>query len=134
MLIWGKWQIYGGNIYRKCDIQETGNLYPGAQVEKIGRTTGARRGTVGQVLLQHWDSSLNNITYEIAITSRTRGEDFARRGDSGGCVFVHENGIYKAGGILIGKYILRDIVLATPLNIILGCTPNHQWASVEVLP
>jgi len=75
-------------------------------------------------MLQRWDRS--GITYEIAIIG-TEGP-FALKGDSGGCVFVKENGINKAAGILIGKSCQDSFALATPLNIILEYEPDYQWA------
>jgi len=77
-------------------------------------------------LVQHWDDG--HIIHDIAIIGI--GGPFAVRGDSGGCVFVEENGIYYAAGILMAATRLGVIALASPLDIILDCAQSYEWASV----
>ena len=116
---------HGGNVYQGDVVSEIGDLYPGAEVEKVGRTTGATSGTVSGAMLQYWDNGAP--TYEIAIIVP---EDvvFADTGDSGACVVVQENGIYKAAGLLIGKTRQQGITLATPLRLILQTAEDYEWA------
>jgi len=62
-------------------------------------------------------------THEIAITGITaEGRSFAKRGDSGGCVFVRnkEGTEYQAAGMLIGKSLSNEFVLVTPFDMILA--------------
>lgn len=116
---------YGGNVYEGDVIEQTAELYPGAIVKKIGRTTGTRKGCVNGYLLQEWSGS--ESTYEVAII----GDDtaFADVGDSGGCVFVVDSGgMCKAAGMLIGKNRVNDIALATPLSMILDSAGEYEWA------
>ncbi|RPA94864.1 hypothetical protein L873DRAFT_1934942 [Choiromyces venosus 120613-1] len=115
----------GGNIYQGDRISEIGDLYPGAKVEKIGRSTGRTRGEVNRTMLQHWDNGA--ATYEIAIIGPA-GETFADKGDSGGCVFVNQDGTYKAAGLLIGKTQESNITFATPLRLILQTAGDYEWA------
>jgi len=117
---------YGGNTYDGVLVPETGDLYPCVEVEKIGRSTGAKHGQVNGYHLQYWTGGQES--YEVAIASTGRGMVFADVGDSGGCVFAKENGVSKAAGILIGKNNLDDLFLATPLNIILRLAPAYRWA------
>jgi len=77
-------------------------------------------------LVQHWDDG--HIIHDIAIIGI--GGPFAVRGDSGGCVFVEENGIYYAAGILTTATRRGFIALASPLDIILDCAQSYEWASV----
>lgn len=113
--------MYDGSV-----VDQSGELYPGASVEKIGRTTGIQCGTVNGIMLQRWDSDANNATYEIAIVG-AQGP-FALKGDSGACVLVKENGASKAAGIVIGKSSENSFILATPLTIILKCASDFRWA------
>jgi len=76
-------------------------------------------------MLQHWD--LGAATYEIAIIGHA-GTTFANRGDSGACVFVHEDGKYKAAGLLIGKVQESNITFATPLRLVLETSGGYEWA------
>ena len=78
-------------------------------------------------MLQHWDQGA--VTFEIAIIGHP-GVTFANRGDSGGCVLVHEeDGTYKAAGLLIGKVQESNIAFATPLRLILQTAGGkYQWA------
>ncbi|RPB00400.1 hypothetical protein L873DRAFT_1899888 [Choiromyces venosus 120613-1] len=115
---------YGGNVYEGDTISETGDLYPGVEVEKIGRSTGTRCGHVNGVMLLHWDAG--QIAHDIAIIGT--GRSFADMGDSGGCVFVNVNGTYKAAGILIAKNRLHNFALATPLRMILDSAGDYEWA------
>lgn len=106
-------------------VEQTAELYPGAIVKKIGRTTGTRTGYVNGYLLQHWSGS--ESTYEIAIVGH--GIDFAEVGDSGGCVFVVDSdGMFKAAGMLIGKNFHNSFVFATPLSMILDAAGEFEWA------
>ena len=109
---------YGGNIYDDEEIEKTGLLYPGAEVEKIGHSTRIRTGYVNAFFLQRWHSSVS--THEIAIISK--GLVFAEVGDSGGCVFVkvNEGCGYEAAGILIGKNGKHDFALVSPLDCVSG--------------
>ncbi|KAG0643234.1 hypothetical protein HOY80DRAFT_946694 [Tuber brumale] len=115
---------YGGNIYDGEIIEETGFLYPGAHVEKIGRSTGPQDGVVNGYFLQRWHSSQS--THEIAIVSN--GGAFAELGDAGGCVFEKSNEGNKAAGIVIGTNRRDDFTLATPLDLILTSAPQYTWA------
>ncbi|RPA96920.1 hypothetical protein L873DRAFT_1791356 [Choiromyces venosus 120613-1] len=116
---------YGANLYEGEHISEIGDLYPGAKVEKIGRSTGITCGEVNRAMLQHWDNGA--ATYEIAIIGPA-GENFADRGDSGGCVLVDQDGTYKAAGLLIGKCQQSNIAFATPLRLILQMAGDYEWA------
>ncbi|PWW80691.1 hypothetical protein C7212DRAFT_361236 [Tuber magnatum] len=119
-----KLQRYGGNIYEGETVREIGYLYPRAEVEKMGRSTGLQCGKVNPIVLQRWESG--QITCEIAIIGKDEG--FAGTGDSGGCVLVNENGTYKAAGILIGKTKYTSIAVATPLAMILDSAADYWWA------
>ena len=112
-------------MYADERVTEIGDLFPGAEVEKIGRSTDATLGKVHSVMVQEWDD--DDITYEIAIMGT--GRVFAEVGDSGGCVFVkdNDNDTIKAAGILIGKNILNDFALATPLRLILDMAGGYEW-------
>ncbi|RPB00388.1 hypothetical protein L873DRAFT_811915 [Choiromyces venosus 120613-1] len=116
---------YGGNVYDGEAIEQTGVLYPGAEVEKIGRTTGAQNGYVNCFFLQRWHSSVS--THEIAIIGEL-GRSFAEVRDSGGCVFVKVNHGYQAAGILIGINQKNDFAIVTPLDLILASVPEYEWA------
>jgi len=116
---------YGGNFYQNVRIEEIGDLYPGAKVEKIGRSTGRTRGVVSTIMLQRWDNG--TATHEIAIIG-PGDENFANKGDSGGCVFVDHNGRDKAAGLLIGKIQGSNITFATPLRLILHKAGDYVWA------
>jgi len=100
-------------------------LYPGANIEKIGRSTGATSGVVNSIMLQYWQNGAP--TFEIAIIGGI-GEGFANRGDSGGCVLTQENGEYKASGLMIGKVLQSNIGFATPLRSILQTAGDYEWA------
>ncbi|KAG0131771.1 hypothetical protein HOY82DRAFT_607524 [Tuber indicum] len=118
---------YGGNIFDDVRVSEIGALYPEAVVDKVGRTTGSRRGLVNGYSVQHWHSSIE--THEIAVMSKERGKMvFADTGDSGGCVFVKENGQYKAAGLLIGKNLETGFALVAPLAMVLEAAPGYEWA------
>ncbi|RPA94869.1 hypothetical protein L873DRAFT_1934946 [Choiromyces venosus 120613-1] len=102
---------YDANLYEGDRISEIWDLYPRAKVEKIGcsaRENGA-------------------ATYEIAIIGPV-GENFANRGDSGGCMFVYQDGTYKASGLLIGQCQQSNITVATPLHFILLMDGDYKWA------
>ncbi|KAG0134956.1 hypothetical protein HOY82DRAFT_634069 [Tuber indicum] len=114
----------GGNIYEGDRIAEIGYLYPWAEVEKMGRSSGIHCGKVNPSILQRWQSE--EVSYEISIIGKH--EIFAEIGDSGGCVFVNENGRYKAAAILIGKTKNTGIVVATPLAMILDQAGDYEWA------
>ncbi|PUU80733.1 hypothetical protein B9Z19DRAFT_1123064 [Tuber borchii] len=119
-------ESYGGNIFDEEDVNEIGALYPEALVEKVGRTTRNREGQVNGYSAQCWHES--GETHEIAVMSTQKARVFAEGGDSGGCVFVKENGQYKAGGILIGKNQKTGFALVTPLAMILESAPGYKWA------
>jgi len=106
-------------------VAEIGDLYPGASVEKVGRSTGSTQGVVNRVMLQHWENGAS--THEVAIIGRG-DEVFANRGDSGGCVLTQEGGKYKASGMMIGKVKQSNICFATPLRLILKMSGEYQWA------
>jgi len=91
----------------------------------MGRSTQATRGVVNAVMLQHWERGAS--THEIAIIGHT-GENFADRGDSGGCVFTLEAEEYKASGLMIGKVKEGNMAFATPLRLILQSAGDYQWA------
>ena len=110
-------------MYAGERVTEIGDLFPGAEVEKIGRTTGEKYGKVHSVMIQEWDG--DESTYEIAIMGT--GGPFAGVGDSGGCVFLNDNDTIKAAGILIGKNVLNDFALATPLRLILDMAGGYEW-------
>lgn len=112
-------------MYEGERISEIGHLYPGAKVEKAGRTTGATRGEVNSVMLQHWDNGV--ATHEIAIIGPP-GETFGNSGDSGGCVLTNQGGKNKASGLLIGKVLQDNIAFATPLHLILQMAGDYEWA------
>ncbi|KAG0126989.1 hypothetical protein HOY82DRAFT_626418 [Tuber indicum] len=116
---------YGGNIYHDEAVSEVGDLYPGAIVEKVGRTTGTTFGTVNPAVLVVWDRG--SPTYEIAIVGM-KNDIFARVGDSGGCVFENRDETYKAAGLLIGKNREGGITYATPLRLLLQTTGDYEWA------
>ncbi|KAG0643235.1 hypothetical protein HOY80DRAFT_1095829 [Tuber brumale] len=127
---WGLFSVdptrYGGNIYDGEIIEQRGFLYPGALVEKMGRTTEVRDRVVNGYFLQRWHSS--QPTYEVAIMRKGGGGGFAEVGDSGGCLFEKTDGGNKAAGILIGKNLENNFVLATPLDLILTSAPQYTWA------
>ncbi|PUU73730.1 hypothetical protein B9Z19DRAFT_1068742 [Tuber borchii] len=106
-------------------LLDIGDLYPGAIVAKMGRSTGATCGVVNGAMLQHWENGAS--THEIAIIGHS-GETFANRGDSGGCVFTLEGEEYKASGMLIGKVRDANISFATPLRLILQSAGDYEWA------
>ena len=116
---------YGGNIYDGDAISDIGDLYPGAVVEKVGRTSGTTFGTVNPASLVVWDQG--SPTFEIAIIG-IEGDTFAQVGDSGGCVFENQDGTYKAAGLLIGKNYGGVITYATPLRLLLQTAGDYQWA------
>ncbi|PUU80221.1 hypothetical protein B9Z19DRAFT_1063615 [Tuber borchii] len=116
---------FAGNIYDEITITSIGALYPGVQVEKIGRTTGVTEGHVNGFLLQRWVGA--KATYEIAITG-DKGLPFAAVGDSGGCVLVKANNQYLAGGILIGINTGNNFAIVTPFHLILAAVPEYVWA------
>ena len=110
-------------MYAGERVTEIGDLFPGAEVEKIGRSTNVRYGKVHSVMIQEWGG--DDSTYEVAIMGT--GRSFADVGDSGGCVFLNDNGTIKAAGILIGKNRLNDFALATPLRLILDMAGGYEW-------
>ncbi|RPA96907.1 hypothetical protein L873DRAFT_1791348 [Choiromyces venosus 120613-1] len=116
---------YGANFYEGECISEIGDLYPGAKVEKIGRSTRRTHGEVNCTMLQHWDNGA--ATYEITIIG-PKDATFAHKGDSGGCVFVNQDGTYKAAGLVIGKTQESNITFATPLRLILQTAGDYEWA------
>ena len=119
---------YGGNRYEGEVIEDTGLLFPGIAVEKVGRTTGIQNGHVNTYLVQKWQSSV--ITHEIAIIGAP-GNPFAAVGDSGGCVLIKVNGQSYAAGILIGINSSNDFAMVTPLHSILSSLPGYRWAYDE---
>jgi len=78
--------------------------------------------------LQRWDTG--HITHDIAIIGDSGL--FAHTGDSGSCVLVREGKELKAAGILIAKNLLTTFALATPLNVILKCAHDFEWAKPEL--
>jgi len=75
-------------------------------------------------MIQEWNE--HEITQEIVIIGT--GPAFADIGDSGGCVFVNDNGTLKAAGILMAKNRLNLFALATPLRLILDMAGGYEWA------
>jgi hypothetical protein len=101
-----------------------GLLKPKLAVQKCGRTTGIRKGTVNGFFLQSWDGGV--VTTEIAILGKT---NFADKGDSGSCVITDED-FPQAVGMVIGKNRLNHFVFVTPLGSILHAAGGgYEWGS-----
>jgi hypothetical protein len=104
-----------------------GLLKPKLAVQKCGRTTGIRKGTVNGFFLQSWDGGV--VTTEIAILGKT---NFADKGDSGSCVITDED-FPQAVGMVIGDFArgwrrVRVGVLALP-NVCGGC----HWCDIFIV-
>jgi len=111
----------GGNIHRYpddlCDegdpVRSGGLLYPGARVQKSGRTTLTTEGVVNAVDLIVWGCGL--ASHEIAIMGIGEA-NFALKGDSGALVMLKEEGkALRAAGLLHGINQKGDLALATLL-------------------
>ena len=98
-------------------IGNVGLIAPGKSVEKAGRTTGVTAGVVNGYAVQVWSDGKE--TREIVVV----GVDpvFALQGDSGGIlVVIGSDGTMHAGGQLIGKNYLNDLVCVTPMQTLLA--------------
>ena len=108
---------YGGNFFDETMISDVGLIAPGKSVQKAGRTTGVTEGKVNGYTVQVWSDGAE--TQEIAVV----GVDpyFALQGDGGGILaIIGSDGAMEAGGQVMGKNYLSDLICVTPLQTLLA--------------
>ncbi|RPB26231.1 hypothetical protein L211DRAFT_702541 [Terfezia boudieri ATCC MYA-4762] len=124
-----------GNIFHEEHDYDTegeavrgdGLLYPGAKVVKTGRTTGTTNGIIVSTDLVVWEGGLGS--HEVCIMGDDNIPYFALKGDSGAVVMVKNEDMslcLSAAGLLHGINRLKDLALATPLQIIME-EVNMKW-------
>ena len=98
-------------------VGDVGLIAPGKPVEKAGRTTGVTAGAVNGYAVQVWSGGKE--TREIVVVGV--GPVFALQGDSGGILVVTgSDGTMHAGGQVMGKNQLNDVVCVTPIQTLLA--------------
>ena len=111
-------------------VSDVGLIAPGKLVEKAGRTTGVTAGVVNGYAVQVWSGGKE--TREIVVVGV--GPVFALQGDSGGILVVTgSDGTMYAGGQVMEKNHLSDVVCVTPMQTLLADAEQAfvglRWAS-----